>query len=275
MERKTGIYAIISPSNRVYIGSAHDLYKRKRRHFYELKRGTHSNPALKAAWAKYGDELRFTVIEHCEVDKLIEREQWWIDNHALFWGRMYNASSIAGRPEHTEEVRRKISEAHKGRKLTPEHIEKVRVTSTGRLHTKETKQKISASSARPEMVARLIEINKTRVKTPEEIERTRALGLSHKGKRHTDDTRAKMSASQQKRYTENPYPTGEANKITGTKRSEETKRRMSEAAKKRWADPAQLAKKSASSQAQRLREHMARLNWIVGGIFEPLEVGTV
>ena len=275
MERKSGIYAIISPSNRVYIGSAYDLHKRKRRHFYELKRGTHSNPALKAAWAKYGDELRFTVIEYCEVDKLIEREQWRIDNHALFWGRMYNASSIAGRPEHTEEVRRKISEAHKGRKLTPEHIEKVRITSTGRLHTEETKRKISASSARPEMVARLIEINKTRVKTPEEIERMRALGSSHKGKRHTEQSRAIMRESQRKRYAEKPYPESGKEKLRGRKRSEETKRRISEGAKKRWADPAQLAKKSEAAKAQRLREHMARLNWIVGGIFEPLEVGTV
>ena len=42
--------------------------------------------------------------------------------------------------KHTDEAKRKVSEAHKGKKLSLEQIEKIRITSTGRKHTEKTKE---------------------------------------------------------------------------------------------------------------------------------------
>ena len=66
------------------------------------------------------------------------------------WDRYYNAN-ICGdfyRPSesytpHTEESKRKISEAHKGKKLTEKTKRKMSKAALGRKHTEETKRKIS------------------------------------------------------------------------------------------------------------------------------------
>lgn len=59
------IYRITNMSNgNYYIGSAESFARREWQHKYELKRGTHKNPRLQAAWNKYGAEMFvFEVIE--------------------------------------------------------------------------------------------------------------------------------------------------------------------------------------------------------------------
>ena len=44
---------------------------------------------------------------------------------------------------HSEETRKKISESNKGKKLTQEHIDKLKITNTGRVVTEETRKKLS------------------------------------------------------------------------------------------------------------------------------------
>jgi len=45
-----------------------------------LKRNKHFNKYIQRSWNKYGEEnFMFEILENCEVEKLIEREQYYID----------------------------------------------------------------------------------------------------------------------------------------------------------------------------------------------------
>ena len=138
---KTGIYQIINISNdKRYIGSAVDLKKRKREHFQQLKKNTHSNRYLKNAYNKYGvDNFKFEVLLYCSKEDLIFYEQRAIN--AYDFKTLYNIAPTAGSAlgvKHTDEVniakskrqkgrivteetRLKISIGHKGKKLSTEH----------------------------------------------------------------------------------------------------------------------------------------------------------
>jgi group I intron endonuclease len=76
-----GIYQILCSGNsKVYVGSAVSIHARWASHRSQLRWGGHGNKHLQNAWAKYGEaSFHFSVIEHCEVDALIQREQHWID----------------------------------------------------------------------------------------------------------------------------------------------------------------------------------------------------
>lgn len=119
-----GIYQLINRINgKFYIGSASNLKRREWNHFTKLNNKIHDNPKLQAAYNKYGPEaFVFIIAEYCEKDKLIEREQYWLDcTKACEIG--YNILKIAGSSigyKHSEEFKRKRSEAYKGRKITEE-----------------------------------------------------------------------------------------------------------------------------------------------------------
>lgn len=201
-EKISCVYAIVSPSNRAYIGSTTDFHNRQIQHRWKMKKGNHPSPALNAAVKKYGlDNMDFVILERCEKEGLIEREQWWIDNHRTQFGRMYNASGIAGRPEHTPEVREKISRANRGRECSEETREKHRARMTGTRHTPETIQKMRQSAAGNEVaklaLARAIELRRGKPHKPESIEKMRAAKL---GKVDSEQVRESKREGQRKRY---------------------------------------------------------------------------
>ena len=82
-KRQSGIYAIVHvASNKMYIGSSQNMAVRTRRHIRELQDRIHQNPKLQRAWNKYGEEafeVRYLEIVE-EVDQLLIREQWYLDN---------------------------------------------------------------------------------------------------------------------------------------------------------------------------------------------------
>ena len=78
---------------------------------------------------------------------------------------------------HTDVVKQKISQIHKGKKLSPEQIEAIRKSSTGRKHTEEVK-------------AYLRRINKERVLTEDQ---QRCIKEAHVGKKLSEETKKKIS----------------------------------------------------------------------------------
>lgn len=156
-----GIYAIVSPSGKAYIGSSRRLVFRQRRHFSDMRNNRHENTALQRAWVKYDGNLTWLIVEHCDEQVLIEREQWWIDNCCTLWRGTYNQRSIAGKAGPLDESTK----------------EKLRAAMIGFRHTEETKQKM---------------------RKPKSAEHAAAIGRGHRGMskpRHTEETKAKMSAS--------------------------------------------------------------------------------
>lgn len=74
-----GVYAIISPSGKAYIGSSVDIRRRWYEHHWRMKNGQSSSPQLDRAYAKYGLGLRFEVLEQCGPSEIRDREQFYLD----------------------------------------------------------------------------------------------------------------------------------------------------------------------------------------------------
>lgn len=118
MENKIGIYCIENKINKKkYIGSSKDVYKRKNRHFSELKNLKHKNVKLQRSYNKYGkDNFSFYVIEFVENEnELIIREQHYIDSIKPEYNINLIANSSLG-VKRSEETKEKVRQANLGLK---------------------------------------------------------------------------------------------------------------------------------------------------------------
>lgn len=152
----SGIYRIACLINqKIYIGSAIDLRKRRREHFYSLRHNTHNNPKLQRAWNKHGEEsFTFEVVEYVLPAFLLEREQYWFDKLKPFGDNGYNIDHIAGSRygwKASETTREKMGRGRRGKpphnigqKTSPEICAKIRVARLGFKHRPETIDKMCA-----------------------------------------------------------------------------------------------------------------------------------
>lgn len=115
-EKVMGIYYVRNTkTDQMYVGSSVDIDSRIKRHILALTKGQHHSVYLQRAWDKYGQaSFDFGLAEEVEDRGQLQiREQEWID----YFGT-YNVAKFADRPQPpamTEERRRKLSEAMKGR----------------------------------------------------------------------------------------------------------------------------------------------------------------
>lgn len=195
----SGIYKIThTASGRSYVGQAQDISKRIARHLNNLHKGRHPSDHLQKAWLKYGEAgFEFSTIEHCTLDLLDEREQFWIDSSNSEFNKCKFVKSFWRGQKHTDETKAKIAirqignDRAKGNVLSQETRERMRQAQLGRKHSPETKSKI---------------------------------GASNKGLVHTPETKAKLSKAQRG----NKYRLGQSP-------SQETREKLS-AANRRWWD---------------------------------------
>ena len=194
----SSIYAIVSPSGNLYIGSAKDTEKRWNQHRSALRKGVHHSTVLQRAWEKYGeDNFRFIVVVPCQESDLFPYEQMLIDRLKPKYNVNPSACGTRGL-RWSEESKARI----RGRSVGKEARAKISAALTGKHPTEETRQKLIASHAgKPWTAAR----------------------ASHK---HSPDTLAKMSASHM------GHPVSEETRAklaaqAGWKHSEEARRKMS------------------------------------------------
>ena len=81
MSETIGIYKIQNKiDQKVYIGSSVNLDNRRAKHFWMLNKGIHDNEHLQNSFNKNGDtNFIFEVLENCEKETLIERENFYIE----------------------------------------------------------------------------------------------------------------------------------------------------------------------------------------------------
>lgn len=92
------IYKITcSKNNKFYIGSAMNTHRRWIKHRSALKKGYHHNKHLQSAWDKYGENcFNFEILEECEEEQLIKREQFWLDKTECYKREVgFNKASVA------------------------------------------------------------------------------------------------------------------------------------------------------------------------------------
>lgn len=213
---QSGIYKITHvKSGRFYIGSAKSIKARWSTHRQDLLKNKHHSKYLQAIYNKYGkDSIIYEIIEHCELNELLIREQHYIDTLQPTLNMVKTAGSPKGY-KHSEEVKIKQAERQRGRKVTFSE----------------------------EALANIREGVKSRVLTDE----GRASIVKHMS--------ARMKGSKQK-------PESIAKTVafhTGRKRSEETKRKISENRKGKQVSPEGLAKMKAKMQSPEMREHLSKL----------------
>ena len=113
MKRKTGIYKIKNLiNNKVYIGSSVDIDKRWKLHKDSLIQNKHHSILLQRSFNKHGkDNFIYDIIEECEKEILIEREQYWIDTLDSYnngYNILPKAGSCLGNKV-SDETKRKMS----------------------------------------------------------------------------------------------------------------------------------------------------------------------
>jgi len=151
---KSVIYKIQSKLNgKVYVGSAVDYKRRKKRHLIDLQNLNHHSILLQRHYNKYGkDDLVFSILEI--VDKkedLIKREQFYIDIIYPLFNICRFAESCLG-IKHTKEQRKAKSKRMQGHFVSKETRIKQRnialknnrkpPSRKGQHHTDEAKKKI-------------------------------------------------------------------------------------------------------------------------------------
>jgi len=165
-------YAHYKPDNSVfYIG------KGRGRRAWSVK---DRNPHWRNVVAKHGAH-KVEVLAHWPTEQeAFKHEKFLI---SCFRDMGYSIANITNGGDgcsglvHTDAVKQKISQIHKGKKLSVEQIEMIRKSSTGRKHSDETK-------------AYLKKINKERVLTEKQQQQIRS---AHVGKPLSEETKKKIS----------------------------------------------------------------------------------
>jgi group I intron endonuclease len=167
-EKIIGIYKIISPTGKIYIGQSIDIKKR----IGIYKNGwTHSQPKLHRSFEKHGFMNHiFEIIEKCSIDILDERETFYKTQiiESLGWEKaLFCDLHDQGTGPRSEETRKRLSDGKIGKKHSKIHSNKG-VKREGWMN-EEIKRKISKS-------------NKNKTKPPRSEEHKEKLGSSQLGK---------------------------------------------------------------------------------------------
>lgn len=150
-KKVTGIYKIESTvkPERIYIGSAVTIFNRFAMHKLNLRQNKHHSVKLQNHVNKYGiEDLVFEILEECEKDKLLEREQYYLDTLNPYFNICKVARSCLG-IKHTEEFKKHNRERQLGEKspkfgthyvMSEETKKKLSIANKGRFHRKATEE---------------------------------------------------------------------------------------------------------------------------------------
>lgn len=114
------IYKLTSPNGKCYIGQTRDVESRFRS-YRTLHKRVHSQRKIYNALKKYGPEnFTYEIIQEClNQNELNDAEIHWIEKFDSI-ANGYNLMTGGSYGTHSEETRRKLSEAHTGKKWSDE-----------------------------------------------------------------------------------------------------------------------------------------------------------
>lgn len=246
LNKLCGVYKITNLINyKIYVGSSSDLKDRYRKHVEDLNKQIHCNQHLQKSVNKHSIEnFEFSILEFIDISDLVDKidirkrilsiEQKYLD----LLNPDYNIIRLAGSSlghKFPKEFGEKISARNKGRKMSEEDKSKIsktlnemysipeigdplranmRLKSTGRVKSLETRQKLSKSLKGRKLSEETKQKISKRMQNVTEETRQK-ISIANKGKFISEETRLKQSASQ-----------------LGRTHSDETKKKMSNWQKK-------------------------------------------
>lgn len=257
----TGVYAIRHIlSGKMYVGSTAKSFSRRfADHRRLLLRGESHNVYLQRAWNKYGEAaFEFVVLERCDSESCVTREQWWIDhfkaaNRRFGYNGRPTAESNLG-VKWSSEVKQRMASAARRRLSRPG--ERIRLAEIGKLASSTPEKRARLGDAfrgkhhTSEARSRISKALTGKKKSPEAIAKTAAAQRGRKiseaqrlqistmniGRKASAETRSKMSESHKRRCAKlkEEYLSG---RRTRKSVSEETKARMSASQSAVWKNP--------------------------------------
>ena len=196
-----GIYKIINPSGKVYIGQSINLEKRLR--CYQQGAST-SQRKIYRSIKKYGwDSHAWEILEECEESQLNERERYYQEFYkSVEYGLNCKYTETYDKTgKLSEETKRLIGDRHRGKITSEEHKQKLSKFFKGK-PGKKLSEEVKMKMRKP--------------KPPRSKEHCKKLSECRKGKALTEEHKKKQSEA-----------------LKGIVRSEETKKKLSEKAKQR------------------------------------------
>lgn len=138
------IYTITSLiNNKIYVGYCSDFEKRKASHYSNLKHNSHDNAHLQSSYNLYGKgSIIFEILDECQPEFFCSLEHYWcniLDTHNDTHG--FNITHPYDKHKRqSEETKRKIGEAHKGKTASETSKKRMSLAQTGKKQHEETKQ---------------------------------------------------------------------------------------------------------------------------------------
>ena len=239
-----GIYKITSPNGSIYIGLSNDIYYRIHRH-YKSKQ-CKGQKRIHRSLIKYGVNSHSFEIIHVLNTEILSKSEIIselnkLEKHYISLFNSYSDDNSLGlnltrggdSMELTKETWDKINESKKGRKQSPETVEKRAGKLRGRKafpQTIEAARKANTGIVRsPETRQKLREANLGKKQSPETIEKRNKTRKAN-GKKMSEEQRKKIGDS--KRGEKN-HGFGKPSPNRGKKMSNESKKKMSESQKGR------------------------------------------
>jgi len=179
----------VFPSGKSYVGQSTDI---KDRHFNYRRLECKSQPKLFNAITKYGwDKVKVEMLLWASDKHNLDTAETFYIKHFDCISNGYNCKEGGSNGKHSEETKKKMSEANTGKKQTTETKDKIRKTLSGRPRSIETRLKISLSKkGKPFSNEHRDNISKAQVGKP----------AKNKGYTYSDEIKERMSKAQLKRH---------------------------------------------------------------------------
>lgn len=200
MIQAAGVYQIRNTLNgKVYIGSSVSFDRRWALHRRSLRKGTHHTVGLQRAWSKYGEEaFVFEPLLVCAPEMLLFYEQRAIDTMKPRYNSARHAGSTLGL-KMSPQAKANLSAGQKGKQFSTEHKAKLSEKLRGRPCSERTLAVLRGNKGRkhsPETVEKNRQAHVGLRLSPEAKAKVSA---AVKGREVTAETRAKLSAAARRR----------------------------------------------------------------------------
>ena len=131
------LYVFTSPSGKQYLSVT------KKSLSYRINEHSHANTAAGRAIRKYGNKIIAETLVIGEDEYIYALERRAIETLGTMAPKGYNLREGGEGGRHTENSRRKIGQANKGRVFSEEHRRRIGETSKGRTFSEATRHKMS------------------------------------------------------------------------------------------------------------------------------------